>query len=257
MNRPPAFQFYASDWLGSSHIALMSAEQERGYLRLLLHQWNSPGCCLPDDDDVLARLSLMGQGWFNGGSALVRKCFGPNPDVPGTIRNEKLYQVYLRQVSWRVKSALGGRNSAEAKKLQRSRVVQPPLQANSQPKGNTSAFSLQPSNSNTPIVPTKTKKSRGSNRDYSSDFEAFWSVYPKVGRVKKPDAWKAWQEAITRAAVGDILKGARLYAVSDTGKSQYAGYASTWLRADRWAEDPVSWQRQTQTNSGVPLLQLE
>jgi hypothetical protein len=154
MSKPPAFQFYASDWLGSSQIALMSAEQERGYLRLLLHQWSSPGCCLPDDDEVLARLSLMGEGWFKNGSHLVRRCFVPNPDQPGTIRNEKLFQVFCKQIAWREKSAEGGRKSGESRKLQKSaerRVVEPPLEANGQPKGNTPVSSLQ--SPITPIAP--------------------------------------------------------------------------------------------------------
>lgn len=113
---PPAFQFYASDWLGSTHIALMTAEQERGYLRLLLHAWSDPTCSLPDDDEVLSRLSLMGEGWFNGGSQLVRECFTKDARDARRIVNEKLLKVRESQDEWRRKSALGGRRSGASRR---------------------------------------------------------------------------------------------------------------------------------------------
>ena len=86
-------------------------------------------------------------------------------------------------------------------------------------------------------------RKRRCDRDYSADFEIFWGLYPKVGKVKKPDAWKAWQEAVERALPQAIIDGAAAYAASDAGMTQFAGHASTWLRADRWSEDPESWKR--------------
>ncbi len=154
-NKPPAFQFYAADWLSSTRIALMSAEQERGYLRLLLHAWNDPTCSLPDDPDILARLSLMNEGWFNGNAELVRGCFIQHPEIARRIINEKLYSVWERQQFWREKSAEGGVKSGKSRKqsgaqkglAKKRRVVEPPYEANTQPNGNhfaPSASCLQP-----------------------------------------------------------------------------------------------------------------
>jgi hypothetical protein len=115
MAKDPAFPMYASDWLGSSQIALMSADQERGYLRLLCHMWNS-GCALPDDDQALSRLSLMNEGWFNGGCRLVRDCFIEHPDKPGFITHEKLLAIKAERDEWRAKSIEGGKKSAQLRK---------------------------------------------------------------------------------------------------------------------------------------------
>jgi uncharacterized protein YdaU (DUF1376 family) len=54
-----AFLFYVEDWLSSTAIDLMTAAEERGYLRLLLHAWKNPDCGLPNDDRILAHLSKL------------------------------------------------------------------------------------------------------------------------------------------------------------------------------------------------------
>jgi uncharacterized protein YdaU (DUF1376 family) len=55
----PYFPFYPDRWLSSSRIDLMSAEEERGYLRLLLRSWGMPDCTLPDDKNKLLKWSLL------------------------------------------------------------------------------------------------------------------------------------------------------------------------------------------------------
>ena len=62
-NRYGAFLLYVDDWLSSTAIELMTAAEERGYLRLLMHAWKSPDCGLPKDDKTLAQLSKLGGAW--------------------------------------------------------------------------------------------------------------------------------------------------------------------------------------------------
>lgn len=50
---PPAFQFYASDFLSST--SEMTAEEAGAYIRLLCHQWIRGG--IPDDDSRLAAMA--------------------------------------------------------------------------------------------------------------------------------------------------------------------------------------------------------
>ena len=119
MAKDPAFPFYASDWLGSTNIALMDAEQERGYLRLLCHAWNSGECALEDDDETLAKLSLMGQRWFNGGSTLVKRCFNEHPTKPGFITNARLLEVWEAREEHRKQRSMAGIKSAQSRKKQR------------------------------------------------------------------------------------------------------------------------------------------
>jgi uncharacterized protein YdaU (DUF1376 family) len=55
----PYFPMYPDRWLSSSRIDIMSAEEERGYLRLLLRSWGMPDCTLPNDPSKLLKWSLM------------------------------------------------------------------------------------------------------------------------------------------------------------------------------------------------------
>jgi uncharacterized protein YdaU (DUF1376 family) len=59
-----AFLMYIDDWLSSKHIHRMDANEERGYLRLLLYAATEPDCGIPDDDQELASISMLGKQWF-------------------------------------------------------------------------------------------------------------------------------------------------------------------------------------------------
>jgi hypothetical protein len=54
MNRAPAFQFYAADWLADERVKLMSYEEQGVYLFLLCHEWLEGS--IPADLTHLARL---------------------------------------------------------------------------------------------------------------------------------------------------------------------------------------------------------
>lgn len=87
------------------------------------------------------------------------------------------------------------------------------------------------------------RSSQGKNDQYSEDFETFWSIYPKVGRVKKQAAWKAWKAQLKLGKrTGQILEIVRRYAESDKGRSEYAGYAATFLNS-MLDDDPDDWTR--------------
>lgn len=57
-NKPPAFQFYAKDWLTSKAVLAMTPSQRGYYINLLAHAWDSdrPGL-LKDDTDLLWKLA--------------------------------------------------------------------------------------------------------------------------------------------------------------------------------------------------------
>ncbi len=112
----PAFQFYASDWLGSNKHAMMTPAQRGAYIDLLCYQWNDPDCTLPDDDQLLATMSGLGEGWFNGGSALLRLCFPPAEGKAGRVANPRLLEVKADADEWSRKSAIGGKRSGEVRR---------------------------------------------------------------------------------------------------------------------------------------------
>ena len=95
--KSPAFSMYASDWLGSTRIHLMTPAQEGAYFRLLCHAWNDPDCSLPDDDAALAVLSRLGDEWQNGASVLIRKCFETHPKIEQRLHNPRLTDERIKQ----------------------------------------------------------------------------------------------------------------------------------------------------------------
>lgn len=107
----PAFQFYANDWLSSPRIMVMTLAEEGAYIRLLAYDWANDG--IPDDDDRLAVLSRMGDGWLKGGSTTLRTCFASHPRKQGYLTNPRLEQERKKQEAWRSKSRDGGKKSAQ------------------------------------------------------------------------------------------------------------------------------------------------
>lgn len=150
MNRPPAFQFYANDWLSSTKISIMTPAEEGAYIRLLCHAWNDPHCCLPDDDEQLAVLSRLFEEWYKGSSEKIRNCFLPDTARPGKIFNKRLRDERKKQNEWRRKCRKGGLSSGKKRKNSSnfnakgsSSLLPSKFELNS----NSSVFSLQSSSS--------------------------------------------------------------------------------------------------------------
>jgi uncharacterized protein YdaU (DUF1376 family) len=116
-----AFLLYIDDWLSSPRISLMDAHEERGYFRLILHEYLQPDCGLPDDDKVLAVWSKLGPQWWletrdkslrqKGvtSGAKLRACFELRN---GRLFNERLYREWLHQQEVRQTRSESGRRGA-------------------------------------------------------------------------------------------------------------------------------------------------
>lgn len=72
---------------------------------MLAIAWGEKDCGLPDDEEELASLSRLGEGWFNGGGAKIRKCFISRK---GRLYNKRLLIERKKQKEWRDKSRAGG-----------------------------------------------------------------------------------------------------------------------------------------------------
>jgi uncharacterized protein YdaU (DUF1376 family) len=182
MAKSPAFQFYPKDWLSSPKVQLMTPEQEGAYVRLLCYCWDSGDCSIPDNDDELAVLSRLGEGWFKGGSGVVRRCFVPHPRKPGYLTNERLLEEAEKQDAWRQKSSAGGKQSAEKRKKLKggSTNRQPDTPPTVEPKANSSSSSASSSEiSNTRLLTTP--------RDDGgiSPLERSMTVHPRFEEVRK------------------------------------------------------------------------
>jgi len=172
---------------------LMTPAEEGAYIRLLSICWMNGH--LPDDDNQLAELSRLGEGWFNGGSEKLRKCF--------TVRHGKLYNERLskergKQLKWRQKSREGGKKSAKFRKQKR-------LQQNPTNKGGSQmvANSDQPNGNQRPTLQSSSSSSSSSKKNNKEKviFEQARSAFP--GRKRGLDTEfnyfqkrKDWRKAL-------------------------------------------------------------
>jgi uncharacterized protein YdaU (DUF1376 family) len=108
MTKPPAFQFYADDFLSGTFD--LTDEEVGLYIRMLCVQWTRGS--LPNDDAELARLSRGSTG-VQPALARVRAKFAVCED--GTLRNERLETERVKQIAFREAQAAKGAASAQAR----------------------------------------------------------------------------------------------------------------------------------------------
>lgn len=110
MDKAPAFQFYARDWVSDERVRTMSWEAKGVYIDMLAHQWLEGS--LPDFGPTLARLL----GLDSRKLARIRVELSANfsgADDEGRIRNLKLDAQRKQDVKWREGQANHGRKGAE------------------------------------------------------------------------------------------------------------------------------------------------
>ena len=244
--KAPAFQFYPGDWLASGTVTLMTPEQEGAYIRLLAYDWSGDG--VPDNDHVLAALSRLGEGWLNGGSEIVRKCFIPHPEKPGFITNQRLQQEREKQKEWKEKSREGGLRSAESRRKKGgkggSTKRQPKAKRPVEPNGNSSS-----SSSNIPpIIPQGDidPPPADAGEDDREICRIIWEGHPQMARTRssKDKVAKAWHQVPKGErpdfdAVLDslVLWRASVDWVKDGGK--FVAGCHLWIKDRKWTVEPV------------------
>lgn len=102
--KPPAFQFYADDFLAGT--ADMTNDEVGAYIRLLCHQWSKGG--LPNDPE---RLSRMAGAMPVPSLGYVLSKFRPCED--GLLRNDRLESERQKQDAYRAEQSQKGKKGAE------------------------------------------------------------------------------------------------------------------------------------------------
>src|ERR1700722_1388656 len=106
MNKPPAFQLYARDFLTSEKVQLMPLEAVGAYILLLCQAWLSdPPGTLPDDDAALAIFSRLGDRWPEFKAQLCA-CFS---SANGRLVSDRLHKGFLELEQYRQKQSEGGK----------------------------------------------------------------------------------------------------------------------------------------------------
>jgi len=233
--KAPAFQFYPGDWLSSPAVMLMPPEYEGAYIRLLCYDWMSDG--IPDCDQSLSALSRLGEGWFKGGSTVLKRCFNQHPTKAGFLTNPRLQKEREKQSEWREKSRIGGINSAASRGSKRLRVVQPKVNRPVEPKGNSSSSS---SSSITPIVP---------KGDAAGFLESLWKATTPQSRNRssREKLAEAWDRTKNKPDSSLVLRVIGLWATcQDWTKEngQYAPGIHRWVKERKWESEPETEQSQ-------------
>lgn len=108
--KPPAFQFYAAEYLADEHVQLMTLEEEGAYIRLLAFCWREGS--IPGEKGALSRL-CKGASEMVISTVLERFTCAPNS---GRLIHARLEVEREKQSEWREKSAKGGRAGAHKPK---------------------------------------------------------------------------------------------------------------------------------------------
>src|SRR6185369_2147183 len=118
LNKPPAFQFYAKDWLSSDDVQLMTPAQRGLYIDLLARAWdNERAGYLTSDPEVLWRLArATSREEFDQNSTLVLKQFRTSKDRKFIV-HPRLVAERKKQLNYQHRQAESGRKSASAKKF--------------------------------------------------------------------------------------------------------------------------------------------
>lgn len=108
--KPPAFQFYADDFLAGTSD--MSPEEVGIYIRLLCHQWAKGG--VPAEESRLARMAgIDGNAMLLPSLRYVVGKFTAHAD--GCLRNARLERVREEQAENRAKRSAAGAKGAESR----------------------------------------------------------------------------------------------------------------------------------------------
>lgn len=112
MSQPPAFQFYASDYLSSSKVQRMTLEAEGAYIRLLAYNWQDGS--IPADVSELAKLckttpKKMAVLW----DCHLRQCFVPTDADPDRLVNLKMEAIREGLVTYSQGQSDNGKLGAE------------------------------------------------------------------------------------------------------------------------------------------------
>lgn len=110
MNKSPAFQWYAADYLADENVQLMTLEEEGAYIRLLSYCWREGS--IPADTGSLSRLCKNADNQIIG---VVIKCFIPSHNDPSRLVHQRLENERGKQADWRKKSSDGGKKGAASR----------------------------------------------------------------------------------------------------------------------------------------------
>lgn len=150
MSRPPAFQFYAKDWLADQRVATLTLEEKGAYIELLASAWVEGS--IPADVGAIAALLRIRAAKASKVWTVLSGFFLPAPGMPGRLVNRRLEVERDALDRYRAAQAEKGRRSGEARRNSGSPPVRtgdeqrlnrgwPAVRTGSEPKTNSASAS--------------------------------------------------------------------------------------------------------------------
>lgn len=122
MNQPPAFQFYADDFLGGT--VSMTNEEKGMYITALCIQWNKGGVSEEEMDRI-------GRGMAVPSLSHVKAKFKQHPDR--LFRNHRMEQERRKQNAYRANRSESGKTGAKKRWHSHSTAIKQPMAKHSSP----------------------------------------------------------------------------------------------------------------------------
>jgi DNA-binding MarR family transcriptional regulator len=119
----------------------------------------------------------------------------------------------------------------------------------SSPPSGPAPLENSPTESSSPKEPSSASKPKRRVTDDDPDFAAFWLAYPR--KISKGHARTAWATATKDADPAAIVAAAETFAGQCERfhtEQRFIPHPTTWLRGERWADQPETAARSSPTN---------
>jgi uncharacterized protein YdaU (DUF1376 family) len=240
--KPPAFQFYADDFLAG--VADMTQAEVGAYILLLCAQWNRGYIPV-----ITERQRMLAHGDI---SDHVLSKFKVCED--GNLRNERMEIERAKQQAYKEKQSAKGQKSAEKRwgtHNQSVTTVTTAVTTAVQPSGLPKSNSPSPSPS-----PTNTPYSPPVGDDPA--LVAIYEAYPR--RTGRGPALKAIAKAAQATTPLELLEATQAYAAATASwqaeDREFIPHPATWFNQQRYLDDRTTWARGQQPAVEAPLRMI-
>lgn len=207
------------------------------------HFTQIPNAWLRDKRLSLAAIGLLAQlmshkpGWQISQDSL-GKANGLGRDAVRTILNELMEAGYLKRSEKRTRNSTGqlaGYVYTTTDPMSGEPTLGEPTQV--------APTLAEPLHKNT-ISKEEQVIENNSKETASAQFNEFWNLYPR--KLDKGRARKAFDSAIKRAKLEDILAGVIMYSNDPNRLEEFTKFPATWLNADAWENGPLPYDPRAQ-----------
>lgn len=217
-NKPPAFQFYAGDFLSDLRVSLMSMEERGVYITLLAYAWLEDG--LPNKPKLLKGLCGNPKNWDSIWGN-VSECFTV---IEGdSINNRRLVKERDKLLSYKKLMSTAGKKGAKSRWGSNGKAIAKP----------------KPSHSSSIEVEVEDED------EVIKQFFEFWELYPK--KQAKKTALKSYMKVFKenkKLSHKELISAVKKQMNSKQWKKdggEFIPMPATWINQERWKDSDESY----------------